>query len=174
MPDATAVAALNPSDRLRRMLRDLLLLSILIILWALLLLFIVYPLASLLVRTFTDEGKLSLAGVLSILSDPLQRQALWNSLLLGGLVGLCGTVLGFLFAFTAVRTNLTKGWVLFLDAAIILPLISPPFTTAIAMIFSFGPRGLITYDLLGISGFSIYGLHARSFPRRSPSFPSPT
>ena len=153
------------------MLRDPLLLSILIILWALLVLFILYPLASLLIRTFTDEGRFSLAGVLGILADPQQRQALWNSLLLATLVGLCGTVLGFLFAYTAVRTNLSKGWVLFLDAAVILPLISPPFTTAIAMIFSFGPRGLITYDLLGISGFSIYGLHSTLFSETITFFP---
>ena len=51
-----AVAALNPPDRLRRMFRDPLLLSILVILWALLALFIVYPLASLLIRTFSEEG----------------------------------------------------------------------------------------------------------------------
>ena len=44
-------------------------LSILIILWALLALFIVYPLASLLIRTFTDEGRFSLAGVWGILAD---------------------------------------------------------------------------------------------------------
>ena len=104
-------------------------------------------------------------------ADPNQRQALWNSLLLGSLVGLCGTVLGFLFAFTAVRTNLSKAWILFLDCAIILPLISPPFTTAIAMIFSFGPRGLITYDLLGIKHFTAYGLHSTLFSETITYFP---
>ena len=40
----------------------------------------------------------------------------------------------------------------------LLPLISPPFTTSIAFIFSFGPRGLITYELLGIRGTNVYGL----------------
>ena len=40
----------------------------------------------------------------------------------------------------------------------LLPLVSPPFTTAIAMIFSFGPRGLITYELLGLKGVTVYGL----------------
>ena len=39
-----------------------------------------------------------------------------------------------------------------------LPLISPPFTTSIAFIFSFGPRGLITYELLGMRGTNVYGL----------------
>ena len=39
------------------------------------------------------------------------------------------------------------------------------------MIFSFGPRGLITYDLLGISGFSIYGLHSTLFSETITFFP---
>jgi ABC-type Fe3+ transport system permease subunit len=33
-----------------------------------------------------------------------------------------------------------------MDASVLLPLVSPPFTTAIGYIFSFGPRGLITYE----------------------------
>ena len=45
-----------------------------------------------------------------------------------------------------------------IDAATLLPLISPPFTTSISFIFSFGPRGLITYDLLGLKGTNVYGL----------------
>ena len=73
-----------------------------------------------------------------------------NSLLLAALVGVGGTVLGFLFAYTAARAGIPRGSVAALDAATLLPLVSPPFTTAIAMIFSFGPRGLITYHVLGI------------------------
>ena len=155
---AVSTTELNPSDRIRRLLKDPVLLSTLIILWALLCLFILLPLFRLFLKTFEEGGRFTLSNIISILGDPNQRQALWNSLLLGSLVGLCGTALGFLFAYTAVRTNLSKKWTLFLDASIILPLISPPFTTAIAMIFSFGPRGLITYDLLGIKGFTVYGL----------------
>ena len=45
----------------------------------------------------------------------------------------------------------------------LLPLVSPPFTTAIAMIFSFGPRGLITYELLGLKGVTVYGLASTLF-----------
>jgi len=169
MPASTV--ELNASDRFRKLLRDPVLLISLIILWSLLSLFILVPLIWLFMRTFEEGGRFTLANIISILADPNQRQALWNSLLLGFLVGLCGTVLGFLFAFTAVRTNLSKAWILFLDGAIILPLISPPFTTAIAMIFSFGPRGLITYDLLGIKNFTAYGLHSTLFSETITYFP---
>ena len=45
-----------------------------------------------------------------------------------------------------------------LDVVTLLPLISPPFTTSIAFVFSFGPRGLITHDLFGMPNAQVYGL----------------
>lgn len=167
----TSAVSLNPSDRIRKVFRDPALLLSILILWGLLILFILFPLIRLLLRCFEEGGHFTLANVIAILGDPNQRQALWNSLLLGTLVGLCGTALGYLFAFTAVRTNLPKAWVTFLDAAIILPLISPPFTTAIAMIFSFGPRGLLTYHLLGLKSVTVYGLHSTLLSETITFFP---
>ena len=61
-----------------------------------------------------------------------------------------GTLLGFLFALHASRGLGSPRWIAAARRGDLLPLVSPPFTTAIAIIFSFGPRGLITYDLLGI------------------------
>src|SRR5215471_3104543 len=141
------------------------------VLWALLALFVIYPLAMLLARVLFDRGTFSLAGVAAVLTDRHQIRAFWNSLLLAALVGLVGTVLGFLFAFTASRTGLGRGWLAALDAATLLPLVSPPFTTAIALIFSFGPRGLITYDLLGIKGYTVYGLSSTLISEALTYFP---
>jgi iron(III) transport system permease protein len=138
--------------------RDPALLATVTVLWVLLGLFVLFPLASLLARVLLDGGRLSLAGAAAILGHPHQLRALRNSLLLASLVGAAGTGLGFLFALTATRAGLGRGWVAALDAITLLPLISPPFTTAIAMIFSFGPRGLLTYQLFGIKGFTVYGL----------------
>jgi iron(III) transport system permease protein len=129
-----------------------------VVLWALLALFVIYPMSMLLGRVLTDHGTFSTAGLMAILTDRHQIRAFWNSLLLAVLVGLAGTVLGFLFAFTAARGRLPRGLITGIDAVVLLPLVSPPFTTAIAMIFSFGPRGLITYDLLGLKGVTVYGL----------------
>ena len=161
----------NPRNAFRQVIRDPLLLVTLAVLWVLLILFILFPIVRLFLQTFEEEGRFTLANVLKILGDPNQRQALWNSLILATLVGLWGTALGFLFAFTAVRTNLSRGWGFFLDASIILPLISPPFTTAIAIIFSFGPRGLITYELLGIKNVGVYGLTSTLFSETLTFFP---
>jgi iron(III) transport system permease protein len=129
-----------------------------IVLWALLALFVIYPLGMLLGRVLTDHGAFTTAGLMAVLTDKHQVRAFWNSLLLAVLVGLAGTALGLLFAFTAARGRLPRGLIMALDATVLLPLVSPPFTTAIAMIFSFGPRGLITYDLLGLKGVTVYGL----------------
>jgi len=161
----------TPQRTLRRFLRDPALTATVTLLWALLGLFVLFPLAWLLLRTFTEGGSFTLANLAAILKDPSNRQAFWNSLWLATLVGAAGTALGFLFAFSAVRANLPPRWVTVLDAACLLPLISPPFTTAIAMIFSFGPRGLITYQLLGLKGFTVYGLGSTLFSETLTFFP---
>ena len=168
---STSVLTRNPQNSFRQVFKDPALLTSLVVLWALLILFILFPMVKLLLITFQEGETFTLTNVLKILGESHQRQALWNSLILATLVGLCGTVLGFLFAFTAVRTNLSKSWIRFLDAAIILPLISPPFTTAIAMIFSFGPRGLITFELLGIKNVVVYGLASTLFSETITFFP---
>jgi iron(III) transport system permease protein len=127
-------------------------------LWALLALFVLYPLAMLFVRIFVDHGTLTLGGLTAVLTDRHQLRAFGNSLLLATLVGLLGTALGFVFALAATRCRLPSSAVSLVDAAVLLPLVSPPFTLAIGYIFSFGPRGFITYELLGIKGVSVYGL----------------
>jgi len=155
----------------RRLGRDPALWITVLALWALLALFVLYPLARLSWIAFFDAGHLSLGPAWNVLADPNQRRAFTNSRLLAALVGAGGTGLGFLFAFTAARTGLGRGWLTALDAATLLPLVSPPFTTAIAMIFSFGPRGLITYHLLGIKGASAYGLSTTLFAEILTYFP---
>lgn len=128
------------------------------VLWGLLGLFVLYPLVMLAARMFVQQGHFSAAALLTLLTDKHQWRAFGNSLLLATLVGALGTLLGFLFAFTAARGKLPPWLLRLIDASVLLPLVSPPFTTAIAMIFSFGPRGLITHDLLGLQSASVYGL----------------
>jgi iron(III) transport system permease protein len=130
----------------------------LLVIWLLLLLFVVYPLAMLLQRAVFDDGGLSLGAFTGALKSPNNLRALRNSLELAALVGLAGTAIGFVFAFTVERVRLAASLRWLVDRATFLPLISPPFTTSIAIVFSFGPRGLITYDLLGLQNVKVYGL----------------
>jgi iron(III) transport system permease protein len=149
---------LNASVASRRLGRDPAVTATVAVLWLALALFVVYPLAMLFARILFDHGQFTTAGIAKVLTDPHQVRAFRNSLLLAFLVGVLGTVIGFVFAFTAARARLSRTATTLLDASVLLPLVSPPFTTAIAMIFSFGPRGLITYELLGIKGVTVYGL----------------
>src|SRR5256714_13655131 len=121
-----------------RLLRDPALFVTVAALWALLALFVIYPLLMLAGTAFVDEGRPALQSLFSVLQKPGTQRAFVNSLLLGTLVGVIGTALGFLFAFTVSRANLKPTWVRVVDAMTLLPLISPPFTTSIAFIFSFG------------------------------------
>ncbi|NLL48174.1 MAG: iron ABC transporter permease [Firmicutes bacterium] len=142
-----------------------------VILWAALGVFILFPLYKLLHLTFVRDGVFSFDSITRILSRKGNRLALGNSLKLGLSVSVLGTLVGFIFAFTRTRANLSKVWRLFLDAIIVLPLISPPFTLALAMLFTFGPRGFLTYQVLGMRGSSIYGMWSTLFAQTLTFFP---
>ena len=74
-------------------------------LWLLLALFVIYPLLMMLAAAFLEDGRPTLALLVQVLGKPTHRAAFLNSVLLGALVGLIGTVLGFLFAFTVARAE---------------------------------------------------------------------
>jgi len=156
---------------MRRVARDPLVAGAIVVLWLLLGVFILYPLASLLVRAFSADGALTLRPLLTIVADTNSQRAFANSLLLALLVGAGGTLLAFLFAYTAVRARLAPRVVAAFDAATLLPLISPPFTISVAILFSFGPRGFITYRLLGIGNFTAYGLTSTALAEIVTYFP---
>jgi iron(III) transport system permease protein len=130
----------------------------LLLIWLLLLIFIVYPLLMLLSRAFVDDGHFTVGALIAAVKSSSNLKALRNSLLLAGMVGVAGTLIGMIFAFTVERVS-RGGWLTrLIDRATFLPLISPPFTTSIAIVFSFGPRGLITHDVFGLQNVQVYGL----------------
>lgn len=141
------------------------------VLWALLALFVLFPLGELIQRAFVDEGHVTLAPIVAVLSDENHRASFFNSLFLAASVGVLGTALGFLFALTAVRGGLGRRWLTCLDAAALLPLVSPPFTTSISIIFSFGPKGFISHDLLGLANVSPYGYWSTALAETLTYFP---
>ena len=149
------MSATAPSRSLLQ--RDPFIAGIVLVLWVLLGIFVLYPLACLFARAFVDGGVVTFQPLIDILNNANHRRAFGNSLILALAVGIGGTALGFLFAFTAVRAGLSKRVMGLIDTATLLPLISPPFTISVAILFSFGARGLITYDLLGIKGYAVYG-----------------
>ena len=124
--------------------------------FGLLLLFIVYPLVRVFIVSFIPDGVLTLRLYQEFLGGWFIRQALFNSVVMGVLTAFGGTLIGFLFAFTLTRTDIPGKS--FLTAAAILPVISPPFVSALSIILLFGNNGLITRQLLGFQEFAIYGM----------------
>ena len=85
------------------------------------------------------------------------RGALPTSLLLATVVGTLVTGLGLAFALLGQRSRL--GIVRrSLSAISLLPIITPPFILAFAMIFLFGRQGMVTRDLLGLNSNALFGI----------------
>ncbi len=123
----------------------------------LLLVFVVYPLVKVFMFSFSDEnGHASMANLASILSTPRYLKTAGRTLLLGLIVAVIATFIGYVFAYAITRTNIPcKG---FLKAIATLPILSPPFVLSLSIIFLFGKQGLITKELLGIKGNDVYGM----------------
>lgn len=127
-----------------------------LMLWLLLAAFVVYPLARLLLMAFTADGSFTLANLRPFIDSWYDRQAAVNSILLGCSVGLAGTVLGFIFTYAVTRLSMPKWLKMAVSAVTLLPLISPPFTSSIALTLSLGPNGILL-ELLGLGNFNFYG-----------------
>jgi len=123
--------------------------------FVLLFLFILYPLVRVLTASLFPDGTFTLRLYREQLGSWFIRQAFVNSVAMGVLTALGGTAVGFLFAFTLTRTDIPGKR--FLTVAAILPIISPPFVSALSIILLFGNNGLITRQLLGLQEFAIYG-----------------
>lgn len=138
-------------------LQDPVLLFSIVCVIALLLLFVLLPLFSIMQGSFLDpkSGSLSLTAYVNLFQSDNFRTAFGNTLRLGITVGFTSTVVGFLFAY--VRQCVKSPFKKLFSVIEIMPIISPPFVLALSAITLLGRRGLITYRLLGIKDFDIYG-----------------
>ncbi len=152
------------STGLRRIAADPWLFGIFMVLSLLTVIFAILPIASVLVQalraTPTETGS-GLGILIERLSAPLIWRAFGNTLLLGASSALISTLTGFLLAFAMTRTPMRGKRTVHMIA--LLPVISPPFVIALAMILLFGRSGLITRELLGIRGANVYGFHSLVF-----------
>jgi iron(III) transport system permease protein len=136
-------------------LRDPLALAALLIIAFFLIAFIIFPLVKVLLNSLFDEqGSLDLSEYERVTTKPLQQKIIWDTLIMGGVVSVFSTALGFLFAYTMTRCKIPGRRLLHFTA--LLPVISPPFAVAMAVVLLFGRSGLITNKILGLS-VNIYG-----------------
>ena len=109
--------------------------------------FIVYPQ----LRVIATPG----SGYVAFLTGGTWQRALLNSLQVMALSTTSAVILGFIFAYAMVYTDMP--WKPFFRMVGILPLLSPPFVVAAAYVILFGPRGVITYGIFGQT-ISVFGL----------------
>ncbi|MGO2542021.1 MAG: ABC transporter permease [Specibacter sp.] len=119
---------------------------------AILLMIIGFPLFGLLSSAFAPKG-LEVLG--RMVTDPVNHRILGNTLLLGLVVGVTGTLVGFLFAYAHVKVKFRGKRALHLLAMI--PIVAPPFAVATAVITLFGRNGAVTNGIFGWQA-DIYGL----------------
>jgi len=136
--------------------RDPALLSALAAIWLSLAVFVLYPVVRLFLVTFVVEGRLSFDNIGALLGNWYDRQAFFNSLGLAAAVSVSGTALGYMYAFAVTRLPVPSWLKWFLGAVTTLPLISPPFTSSIALTLSLGPKGILL-RLFGVQSFNFYG-----------------
>lgn len=140
-----------------------------LVLFAIVLTFVAYPLFEALRLTFVHEGRFSLAIWKEILTNRQYLSALYGSIQLGVWTATISTVIGFAFAFFVSRTSM-RGKKL-VTALATLPVISPPFSLTLSIILLFGNNGLITKSLLGLENFTIYGLGGLTLVQTISMFP---
>ena len=141
--------------------RDPVTLLTICVLWLAMGVFVLYPIVRLLAMTFIVDGHLTFDNLLPFLANWYDRRAIVNSIILACAVGFAGTIIGFIFAFAVTRLSLPKWLTFFISAVTLLPLISPPFTSSIALTLCLGPNGIIL-TALGLENFNFFGFWASS------------
>lgn len=141
----------------KKFFADPVMVTTIVLLITFLTLFILYPLAILLVDSFMEGGRVSLDVFARILAMPTFTRAITNTLNVGMVVGILSTAVGLLFAYLEVYVRMGRLSGGLFKVVSILPVVSPPFVLSLSMIMLFGKSGIVTRFLLGIYDNSVYG-----------------
>ena len=126
------------------------------IIFVLLLVFIAYPVGSVLIKSFLNRatGAFTLEHYSEFFSEAYYYRSLINSLILAVATTVILVVLGFIFAYVVTRGPEMLRTPFRIVA--LLPLIAPPYIFGISLIILLGKRGVIT-RALGLEEWNIYG-----------------
>lgn len=151
-PAATTTAAPTRKARGRRVKQDPVTILLIAVVVAILFLLVLLPLGQTFLAAFSERGWNTLTRMFT---SPVNRQILVNTVVLGLLVAALGTLIGFVLAYAQARLEWRgKKFVHLLS---LLPIVSPPFAVATAVITLFGRGGIISNQLLG-QQWNVYGL----------------
>ncbi|MCR5732261.1 MAG: iron ABC transporter permease [Sphaerochaetaceae bacterium] len=141
----------------KKLMADPIMITTICVLVAFLTLFILYPLAILLVDSFVGDGGFGFSVFKRIFAMPNFTKAISNTLKVGFVVGIGSVLIGLLFAYVEVYVEMNKFVGGLFKVVSLLPVVSPPFVLSLSMIMLFGKSGIITRFLLGIYDNSVYG-----------------
>jgi iron(III) transport system permease protein len=133
------------------------------LIWAFLILFLLYPLTRIFYDAFTNEaGQFTLVNFQEFFTDRFYLRSLWNSLVLGVAAVITTSVVGIAVAFLIIRYDF-PGRNLF-GYLTMLPMILPPLVGVLGFVFILGRAGtvnVILHDWFGLDhpiNF-MYGMH---------------
>ena len=112
-------------------------------------LFLAYPIAYVFSQAFYVNGKLSVTFFKLIFTNPLERQSIVNSVILGVVVTLATTLLSLPLSYFLVRYSF-RGRSL-LQGLILVPMVMPPFVGAIGMKYLFARYGSVNLILMKLN-----------------------
>lgn len=141
----------------KKLMADPIMVTTIVVLITFLTLFILYPLAILLVDSFYSDGRLTLDVFKRVFEIPTFTTAITNTLKIGFVVGIFSTLIGLLFAYVEVYVKMGRFLGGLFKTVSMLPVVSPPFVLSLSMIMLFGKAGIITRFILGIYDNSVYG-----------------
>lgn len=151
-----ATIARAPASPLPRLARaDLAIGATALVVLALLLLFVVWPVVRVLALSFVGPAGLGLEQYAAFFRTWRLLRILVNSLVVAAVSTVITVGLALILAYAVTRTTVPGKR--FLSLMSLLPLISPPFLVSLAFILLFGRNGVVT-RALGLEG-SIYGFH---------------
>ncbi|GAB2931261.1 hypothetical protein GCM10027280_18610 [Micromonospora polyrhachis] len=163
--EVVTVPEVTPPRRRRRRHRDVGIRVLIAISVVLVAIGAIVPLVAVLATAFGPDA---LPRYAEFFTSSVDLGILRNTLVLGLLVGLFGTALGFLFAFVQARLDVPGKKILHIIA--MMPIVSPPFAVATATVVLYGRRGVISNGLFGLE-YDIYGLDGLVFVLSLSLFP---
>lgn len=132
---------------------DLVFILLTVVTTSILLLFVLYPVLSVLINSFKARQELSLVNYRSFFQFSYYYRSMINSLALGTVTTVSVLIIAFSISYVINKTSIPGRGIL--KPLALLPLISPPFIFALALIIIAGRRGLI-YHLFKVSP-RVYG-----------------
>ncbi len=145
--------ALNPLKLVRNILKDPLLSVVMVVMVFFIIVAILLPLFAMIGESASPDGRNLFERYLT---SQVYIRIIQNTLVMGVIVGITGTAVGFLLAFVQVKLDVP--FKRFIHIIALIPVISPPFAVATSVIVLFGRNGTITRGIFDVR-YNIYGLN---------------